>query len=256
MKSNHQSMILRTGILILALITTVMALVSCSPVQGQPSVKISGGPDVFAGDVTISADIAGYDIAGDTGHIIYYMDISVPTYYAHSAISKAGTCAVSTETSHTWKDVSPGEHKFSVQLVKNDNSPLPVPIVDSITINVGAPEKGPELSITNPSDGASLTPGNILVMLEVKNFIISSEDMGVLNREGEGHLIYYLDEEPPVDQGIPAKTDTSIVSTELKHLWKAVKEGQHVISVQLVNNDDTPLETPVIESVSIDVAAG
>ena len=66
---------------------------------------------------------------------------------------------------------------------------------------------------------------------------------------------YYIDEFPPVDAGIPATTDTSIVSTDFNYTWRALKEGQHTLSAQLVNNDDTPLDTPVTASVTIDVSA-
>ena len=66
----------------------------------------------------------------------------------------------------------------------------------------------------------------------------------IINRKGEGHLIYYRDEDPPVVPREPAVTDTSVVSSDLKYLWKDVREGKHVLSVQLVNNDDTPLDVP------------
>ena len=78
--------------------------------------------------------------------------------------------------------------------------------------------------------------------------------MGVVNREGEGHVIYYLDEAPPTEPGIPATTDTCIVSAKLRKLWKAVPVGRHVFSAQLVNNDDTPLNPPVFRGVSVKVA--
>lgn len=173
-----------------------------------------------AGDVVISVDVGNFtlpcaDGKNGQGRIVYCLDASVPTYYEHSAISKAGTYAISSDTAYTWKEVTPGEHKFSVQLADN-----------------------------------------ILVSLSVSDFIISREDIGVVNRIGEGHLIYYIDEAPPVDQGLPATTATSIVSTSTSHMWKGVTEGQHTFSAQLVNNDDTPLETPVVIKVKIDVKSG
>lgn len=39
-------------------------------------------------------------------------------------------------------------------------------------------------------------------------------------------------------------------------MWKGVTEDQHTFSAQLVNNDDTPLETPVVIKVKIDVKSG
>jgi hypothetical protein len=58
---------------------------------------------------------------------------------------------------------------------------------------------------------------------------------------------------PATDAGTQATTDTSVVSTDSSHLWKSVQAGNHTFSVQLVNNDDTPLETPVVSSVSVTV---
>jgi hypothetical protein len=78
-----------------------------------------------------------------------------------------------------------------------------------------------------PPDGSLVPPGNVSVTLNVNNFIISQKDMGIINRAGEGHLIYYIDESPPIDPGISAVTDTSIVSTDLSCLWKTVQVAQH-----------------------------
>ena len=231
----------------------VLLLSACGGVPaGNPSVSINMKSDgLAAGDVTVTVDVKDFDTS--TGNIIYYMDTSVPTYYDHSATSKAGTYAVSGETSHTFSGVTPGEHTFSVQLVKANNTPLPVPVVDKLTVNVGAPQGKPAVKIMTPQDGSAPAPGNIVFALNVENFMISKQDMGVVNREGEGHLIYYIGEQPPTDPGVPALTETSVVSTDLKFIWKGVKEGTHTLYVQLVNNDDTPLESPVTASVTIQV---
>ncbi len=238
-----------TATLSLGLLLSCMACASSSP---QPGVKIIEPVNPAAGDVTISVKVTGISEDSD-GHIIYYLDESAPIYYDHSAVSKAGTYAISEETSYIWKGVTPGEHKFSVQLVDKNSSPLPEPAVDSVTVQVGAPNGAPKLDITNLAEGDSLPPGNILVVIGTENFIVSREHMGVINRLGEGHLIYYIDEDPPTDTGVPATTDTSMVSTAESHLWKNVTEGKHTFSVQLVNNDDTPLDTPIAATVTIDV---
>jgi hypothetical protein len=206
-------------------VLSMLFLASCSPSAAEPAVKILEQDPVPAGAVTISVDVRNFDLSGTdgkegAGQIIYYMDASVPTYYSHSAIGLAGAYAVSSQTSHTWEGVTPGEHTFSVQLVDRDSTPLPAPVTDSVTITVGAPAGDPQLSITNLADGDSLPPGNILISAAVSSFLISREDMGVVNRTGEGHFIYYIDEVPPTDAGVPATTDTSVVSTGTEHMWK------------------------------------
>lgn len=112
-----------------------------------------------------------------------------------------------------------------------------------------------KLARVTPPEGSQLGPGTIALSVKVNNFIISKDDMGVVNRKGEGHLIYYRDKNPPVNPGEPALTNTAFVSTELNRLWKDVREGKHVFSVQLVNNDDTPLNVPVFRTISLDVQA-
>lgn len=234
----------------------LLTCVACGSAAATPTAKIMQPTNATAGDVTISVKVTGASgTASDAGqgHIIYYMDAAVPVYYEHSAVSKAGTYAISEETSYTWTGVTPGEHTFSIQLVNKNNTPLPAPVVDTVTIQVGAPDGTPMLNITNLTDGDSLPPGNILLIVEANNFIISKKGMGVVNHAGEGHLIYYIDEVPPTDQGVPATTDTSMVKAETTYLWKNISEGKHTFSVQLVNNDDTPLDTPVVATVTLDV---
>jgi hypothetical protein len=248
-------------LLIPLLALMVLALCACSLKVVSPSVTITSSPtDIAAGDITISVDISKFVLSEETsknvsgeGHIVFYMDVSVPTYYEHSAKSAAGTYVIAHKTYYTWKNVSPGEHTFSVQLVNNKDMPLPSPVVDSITISVAAPQGTPDIQIISPADNSSLTPGNVEVRVELENFIISKSDMGAINRKGEGHLIYYLDEAVPTTQGLPSVTDTSSVSTDINHVWKHIGAGTHTLSVQLVNNDDTPLDEPVVKVITLEV---
>jgi hypothetical protein len=246
------------------IILLAFAAGACSQQTGTPGIQITTpSTGIAAGDVTISVSITDFQI-DDTGtiydfskgHVIFYMDTPVPTYYEHAAFSKSGTYAVVNGTSYTWKSVPPGEHTFAAQLVNKDNSPLPAPVLVKKTITVGPPNGKPHVEILIPSDQASLSPGFVSVMVSVDHFIVSQAGMGVVNRPGQGHLIYYIDEDPPTDQGVPATTDTSIVSSDLQYMWKAVVVGKHTFSVQVVNNDDTPLATPLTAQATVDIAAG
>ena len=246
------------------LLLVALVLTACGQATSKPEITIrTQEVGLAAGDVTISANVSNFELIDQEGehnnpgqgHIIYYMDVPVPQYYEHTAISKPGTYALASNTSYTWKGVTPGEHTFSVQLVNNNDSPLPAPAINSKTVNVGPPVGKPDLQIVTPAEGSQLGPGTIVLAVKVRNFIISKDDMGVLNRKGEGHLIYYLDENPPVNPGEPALTDTSYVSTNLNRIWKDVSEGKHTFSVELVNNDDTPLDVPVVITISLDVQA-
>jgi hypothetical protein len=72
-------------------------------------------------------DAAGQPNSQGEGHIVYYMDAAPALVQGESALTAAGTCAVSAGTSYTWNNVPPGEHTFWVQLVNNDNTPLQPP---------------------------------------------------------------------------------------------------------------------------------
>ncbi|NYT01893.1 MAG: hypothetical protein GKC10_03945, partial [Methanosarcinales archaeon] len=49
---------------------------------------------------------------------------------------------------------------------------------------------------------------------------------------------------------------TYVASSEDSHLWEGLAPGRHNLSIQLVNNDHTPLEPAVTDRVSIYVATG
>ncbi len=247
---------------IFLLLSLILALSACGQSSSLPEINIKIQPtDLSAGDVTIRADVSNFELLKEgedptlikKGYIIYYMDAPVKTYYQHLPIGRAGTYAISYNTTHVWKDVTPGEHTFSAQLLDYSKSPLPKPIFTKITVMVGPPKGDPSIVVITPQNGSQLPSGNIIISVVINNFIISSSDMGVINRKGEGHLIYYIDEEPPIDQGVPAITSTSTVSTDTKYIWKKIGPGKHTFSVQLVNNDDTPLDVPVIMTISVDV---
>jgi hypothetical protein len=252
----------RTALAVL-LCLAAAASVSCGFSAAKPEVRIiAPSTDPSAGSVTIMVDVTNFELADATGtrnvdgrgRIVFYLDTVVPTYYQHSAAGKAGSYSIESRPSHTWVGVSPGEHTFSVQLVGLDGSPLPAPVIDTLTLLVGPPAGRPDMRITAPERGSFLPPGSVVIELAVSGFHMNAGSMGVVNRTGEGHAIYYLDEDPPTDKGIPAVTETCIVSSELRRLWKSVPEGSHVLSAQLVNNDDTPLDPPAFRSVSIKIA--
>ena len=99
---------------------------------------------VPAGDVTISVSVANFNLVDKSGqaavpgegHIIYYFDKTPPTVSGQSALTEAGTYAVSANTAYTWPKVSHGAYFFSVQLVNNDNTPLNPKEVFTELVNV------------------------------------------------------------------------------------------------------------------------
>jgi plastocyanin len=110
------------------------------------------------------------------------------------------------------------------------------------------------VTITSPLANASVAVGNVTVEVNVTNFTLV-EPTGQPNAPGEGHLHYYLDAPVPTNESEPAIPETGgyIVSTNLSHTWENVTAGEHNLSVQLVNNDHTPLIPLIFETVNVTV---
>ena len=104
----------------------------------------------------------------------------------------------------------------------------------------------PLVVLISPNNGEVRDSGDIEVRIFLENFTIVP-DTGQANKPGEGHVIYYLDAGAPLKQGTPATSapGTYAISAETAYTWPGVSPGNHTFTVQLVNNDNTPLDQPV-----------
>ena len=112
----------------------------------------------------------------------------------------------------------------------------------------------PTIKITLPAEGAMLPPGDLTVHVQVSNFELVDK-LGETPVKGQGHIHYFLDTTPPTIQGQPAipKGGTFAPSTELSHTFTDVGPGQHVLAVELVQNNHTPLNPAVVDSITVTV---
>jgi plastocyanin len=112
----------------------------------------------------------------------------------------------------------------------------------------------PEISIISPKEGANLLAGNITVTVDVKNFNLSN-NLGKANVPGQGHIHYYIDVPVPRIQGKPAMTSVGTFAPTINtsYMWHDVKAGRHNLSVQLANNDHTPVIPLAFAQVNITV---
>src|SRR3990172_1820736 len=111
----------------------------------------------------------------------------------------------------------------------------------------------PTVTITQPS-GMQFAPGNVKVSVQVANFRIVNK-LGQANVAGEGHVHYFIDVDAPTTPGKPAVTapGTYAASTDTSYTWPGVGVGTHKLSVELMNNDHTPLDPPVVATVTVTV---
>ncbi len=103
----------------------------------------------------------------------------------------------------------------------------------------------PRVLIVNPAAESAQSAGPVTITTYVERFTLVDPGTGG-NSPGEGHLVYYMDADPPIVQGVSALTEngTYALSTDTTYTWEDVPPGQHVFWVQLVNDNDTPLEPP------------
>ncbi|NLN09925.1 MAG: hypothetical protein GX186_10050, partial [Methanoculleus thermophilus] len=74
----------------------------------------------------------------------YYLDAPIPTNESVPAIPPTGGYVVSTNLTHTWGNVTAGEHNLSVQVVNNDHTPLIPLVFDTVNITVEGNETSGE----------------------------------------------------------------------------------------------------------------
>ncbi len=231
-----------------------------------PTVSITSpldGSSVPGPDVTVSVDVSRFNlvdklgqpnVAGE-GHLHYFLDVAPPTTPGEIAVTAPGTYVATTSTSNTWTGLSAGEHMLSVELVNNDHTPLVPAAVATVHVNVIG-STSPTLTIVTPTEGAMIAGSNVTISVNVANFNLVDK-LGQANVPGEGHLHYFMDVDPPTAPGVPAITavGTYAPTTATSYTWTNVSPGVHMFSVELVNNDHTPLVPPVVAFVNVTTMA-
>jgi hypothetical protein len=231
-----------------------------------PSIKItSPAGNVFhIGDVLVNVQVTNFTLvdklgkanAPGEGHIHYFLDVDAPTAQGAPAVTGPGTYAAIPGTSYTWHNVGGGSHKFSVELANNDLTPLNPPVVATLQVLV-IPEIGPaSLVILTPRDGSIVVGTDVTIMAQVANYNLAGK-LGGANAGREGHLHYFMDVAAPTVVGQPAFTapGTYADTADNSYTWKNVTPGSHTFSLELVNNDHTPLDPAVTTKITITVSA-
>jgi len=221
----------------------------------------SDGAALDTGDITVSAMALNFkpvekqgqaSVPGE-GHFHYFMDIVPPTTPGQPAVPASGNWTHTANTTYMFTNVPVGTHTFSVELVNNDHTPLEPPVFVTATVTVQTP--APKITILLPQNRSVVPAGDITVTVDVANFNLVAK-LSQDNVPGEGHIHYYMDADAPTTPGEPAVTEagTYAATAATSYTWKNVAAGTHTFSVQLVNNDHTPLSTPVVVKIVVTVS--
>jgi hypothetical protein len=111
------------------------------------------------------------------------------------------------------------------------------------------------ISITSPQEGQVLVAGDIVVIARVEDFsVVDKQGQPVV--PGEGHVHFYMDiGSIPMEPGKPAvPANATAVWAHVSgsaHTFTNVPSGTHTFTVQLVNNDHTPVIPVVADSVTV-----
>jgi hypothetical protein len=119
-------------------------------------------------------------------------------------------------------------------------------------------QEPPLIDIISPTQGAIVVGPNVTVEVLVTDFSLVPPT-GTDANPGEGHIIYFLDCEPPFVPGQPAIPDGSEVvyaaTDESGYTFSNVAPGPHDVVVLLVLDNHIPAFPPAIDTVSFTVVA-
>lgn len=144
---------------------------------------------------------------------------------------------LTTDSSYEISGLTPGSHTLKVVLAQNNHEETSY----SDEVTVTANPTNPLVAITSPSSGAALADSAVLLTYDVYNFTLS--DAGGPNQEGVGYYILTVD-------GL-----TFDIGAETSSAWVTrLTAGEHVVGIELLNNDGSSLSPPAMDTVTVDVA--
>lgn len=146
----------------------------------------------------------------------------------------------------TVTNVPPGEHSVIAQLVNQNHFPINgTPYAEAI-ITIPAGANG--ISISAPPSGTVVSSSSTDILIEVEGFVLDSAGVGAPNEFDHGHYHVYV-ENDFVGEGTSPSFNVTTLVTSTQNVGNAV-------SVELVNNDHTPVLPAVTDTIELVTAAG
>ena len=100
-------------------------------------------------------------------------------------------------------------------------------------------EAKPSLTVLSPSNGDTVTSTDIPVSVQVSNFTLSTPDVGLPDKDGEGHIHVMLD---GMNMGVLFNFYTT---PQFTLPGQGIKPGQHTVTFDLASNTHMDMEDTV-----------
>ena len=198
----------------------------------------------------VTVDVKGFTFNGvklenidankaNTGHIHYFVD-GKP---AESAVE--GDLYASSGKSFVYK-LTPGRHTITAELVNNDHTSFTPKVIATREVTAVNPKVEIVGLDNNPVVGTVLP-----ITVNVEGITFGGIDLvSPKNVPGQGHLHFLVD-------GKPAESaiDGKVYATSEKTFVAKLTPGEHVIRVELVNNDHTPVTPAAVATRTVKVVA-
>ena len=107
--------------------------------------------------------------------------------------------------------------------------------------SVSSAEDVPTIKIVSPGEGETISGEAISIRMETTNFIQDGGAIGSAMVPGRGHWHLHLDD------------GRAIIDVGNEVTLKDVQPGTHTVRIFLVNNDHTPLDPPVDDTLTLNV---
>jgi len=136
--------------------------------------------------------------------------------------------------------LTPGVHIVRAELRDTADQPLDPEVSTEISVEIVA--GNPSLTLLSPVEDAVLPPAGFEVRYDVSGFVLNTASIGAINQLGVGHAVIRVDDITVATDGDGRAFITGIAA------------GEHTLAVVLVNNDQTMLDPPVLQTVNVVVA--
>jgi hypothetical protein len=132
-----------------------------------------------------------------------------------------------------------------------------VPGLLSFSLTVLPPSQPVDTSVQSSETTASNF--DVKAVVKLLGFHIVDK-IGKPNVPGEGHLVFYSDAYPRTTPNVSVMLSSPVPGTSYASLsdyfvFSNVQPGNHLYAVQLVNNDDTPLNPPLLAEIETNLSS-